>query len=179
MTENGNGGDNVRPGPVLIGLGANLPHAGRPPRETLAAALDRLAVLGAPAIAISRWYRTRPVPASDQPDFVNGVAAVRTRLDPHDLLAVLHGVEAAFGRRRGIRFAARSLDLDLLAVGDRVIDRPGGLQLPHPRLHERAFVLIPLVEVAPEWRHPLLGRTARDLLAALPQAALAEVRPVS
>ncbi len=179
MTENGNGGDDGRYGPVLLGLGANLSHAGRSPLDTLAAALDRLATLGVPAIATSRWYRTRPVPACDQPDFVNGVAAVRTGLDPDALLALLHRVEAAFGRRRGVRFAARSLDLDLLAFGDRVIDRPGGLQLPHPRLHQRAFVLIPLVEVAPEWRHPRLGRTARDLLAALPPAALADVMPIS
>lgn len=179
MTENGNGGDGGRFEAVLIGLGANLPHAGRPPRQTLVAALDRLAALGAPAIAMSRWYRTPPVPASNQPDFVNGVAVVQTTLDPFALLALLHRVEAAFGRRRGVRFAARSLDLDLLAFGDRVIDRPGGLQLPHPRLHERAFVLIPLVEVAPGWRHPLLGRTARDLLAALPPAALAGVTPMT
>jgi 2-amino-4-hydroxy-6-hydroxymethyldihydropteridine diphosphokinase len=179
VTENGNGGDDGRYRPVLLGLGANLPHAGRSPRETLAAALARLAALDVPAVATSRWYRTRPVPASDQPAFVNGVAVIRTGLDPDALLALLHRVEAAFGRRRGVRFAARSLDLDLLAVGNRVIDRPGGLQLPHPRLHERAFVLIPLVEVAPEWRHPLLGRTARDLLAALPPAALAGVAPIS
>lgn len=163
----------------MIGLGANLPYAGLSPRETLAAALDRLASLGAPAAVISRWYRTRPVPASDQPDFVNGVAALRTPLDPEALLAALHRVEATFGRRRGIRNAARSLDLDLLAFGDRTINRPGGLQVPHPRLHERAFVLIPLAEIAPEWRHPVLGRTARELLAALPPAVLADVAPIS
>jgi 2-amino-4-hydroxy-6-hydroxymethyldihydropteridine diphosphokinase len=178
VAENGNDGGR-RPGPILIGLGANLPHAGRSPRETLEAALDRLAALGAPATLVSRWYRTPPVPASDQPDFVNGVAAIETQLGPHALLAVLHQVEAAFGRRRGVRVAARPLDLDLLGFGDRVIDEPHGLQLPHPRLHERAFVLAPLVEVAPEWRHPVLGRTARDLLGSLPPATLTDVTPIS
>ena len=105
------------------------------------------------------------MPASDQPWFVNGVAEVATRLDPAALLVLLHAVEREFGRTRGVANAARVLDLDLLAYGATVADgRNGGPILPHPRLHERAFVLVPLVDLAPDWRHPVLGKTATELL---------------
>jgi len=155
---------------ILVGLGANLPspsHGG--PLETCAAALDSLAAEGEVRVAVrSRWYRSRPVPASDQPWFVNAVARVETVLGPEALLARLHAIERRFGRMRGARNAARSLDLDLLAFHDRI--RRGGPppELPHPRMHQRAFVLVPLVEIAPDWRHPVLGCKASDLLADLP-----------
>ena len=146
---------------ILVGLGANLPHPRYPTLpETLQAALHALDEAGIRTVRRSRWYRTAPVPVSDQPWFVNGVALVATALAPADLLAVLHQVEAAFGRRRDRPRAPRLLDLDLLAFGARVIAeraRPGGLILPHPRLHERAFVLVPLAELVPDWRHPVLG----------------------
>jgi len=122
----------------------------------------------------SPWYETAPVPASDQPWFVNGVAAVETELGPEALLAVLHRVEAELGRARSVPNAARIIDLDLLAYGRIVTgggvpeQREGRLVLPHPRLHERRFVLQPLVDLAPDWRHPVLGRTARELLEDLP-----------
>jgi 2-amino-4-hydroxy-6-hydroxymethyldihydropteridine diphosphokinase len=153
---------------ILIGLGANLPSARHgEPRATLEAALEALNAEGVTTLARSRWYRTAPVPRSDQPWFVNAVAAVATRRGPAALLALLHDIEARFGRRRGQCNEARPIDLDLLAYGDVVMDE-GGLVLPHPRLHERAFVLLPLAEVAPGWRHPRLGRTVEELIAKLP-----------
>src|SRR3546814_15500484 len=103
------------------------------------------------------------VPESDQPWFVNGVASLRTDLSPWELLAVLHEVEAEHERVRSVPNASRTLDLDLLAYDDRVVDGAGGLMLPHPRLSERAFVLQPLAELAPDWRHPLSGLTAAEI----------------
>lgn len=161
--------------PILIGLGANLPSQAGPPAATLAAAIDHLADAGIVTLQRSRWFVSAPLPASDQPWFVNGVIAVATALEPAALLAELHRVEAAFGRVRGAPNAApnaaRSLDLDLLAYGDRVAVPPagaaGGLVLPHPRLAERAFVLLPLAEVAPSWHHPVTGRTLAELIGAL------------
>lgn len=154
--------------PILIGLGANLPSAVGPPKTTLEAALERLASAGTLTLKRSRWFRTAPVPVSDQPWFVNGVAAVATALEPEALLALLHRTEAAFGRVRGVANAARSLDLDLLAYGSVV--RPAGGPapiLPHPRLAERAFVLLPLADVAPDWHHPVTGRAVAAMIADL------------
>jgi len=160
---------------ILIGLGANLESAefGAPPRS-LEAALELLRQAGVRTVARSRWYRSAPVPPSDQPWFVNGVAAVETTLDPAALLALLHSVEARFGRVRREKNAARVLDLDLLAYDERV-SAPGDVpELPHPRLHQRAFVLRPLAELAPNWRHPRLGTGVQALLAALPPESAAE-----
>lgn len=149
---------------ILIGLGANLPSAAHgAPRATLEAALEALAAAGIGLVRRSRWYRSLPLPPSDQPFYVNGVASVASELDPQALLVQLHGIEADFGRRRGARGAARVLDLDLLAHGERVIDEDG-LHLPHKRLRERAFVLLPLRDVAPHWRHPVSGETIDVLI---------------
>jgi 2-amino-4-hydroxy-6-hydroxymethyldihydropteridine diphosphokinase len=153
---------------ILLGLGANLPsaHHGRP-EATLAAALAALAAEGVAVERLSPWYRSAPVPAADnQPWYVNGVAAVTTRLAPEALLALLHRVERRFGRVRRERNEPRVLDLDLLDYDGLV--QSGGAVLPHPRLHERAFVLLPLREVAPGWCHPTLERGVAELIAALP-----------
>jgi len=152
---------------ILIGLGANLPSAAGPPQATLEAALAALVEAGVKVVARSRWYRTAPVPPSDQPWYVNGVVQVETSLAPGDLLRLLQGIERRFGRARGRRNAARSLDLDLLDYDGRIEDGPA-LVLPHPRLHQRAFVLLPLAEIAPRWRHPRLGQDIASLIAALP-----------
>src|SRR5262249_44922427 len=142
---------------IFVGLGANLPSVAGPPQATLLAAFEALHRAGGAILPRPRWYRSAPGPPSDQPDFVNGVASVATTLDPAALLELLHGIEADFGRERPRANAARTLDLDLLAYDDRTMAEPGGLILPHPRLHERAFVLLPLAELAPDWRHPRLG----------------------
>lgn len=154
---------------ILIGLGANLPSVAGPPQATLEAALTTLAEAGVEVIRRSRFYRSAPVPPADQPWFVNAVVAVATMLTPEMLLALLHRIEVRFGRKRLYPNAARTLDLDLLAYDDLLRDRPEGPILPHPRLYERAFVLLPLVEVAPGWRHPRLGCTVEALIARLPQ----------
>jgi 2-amino-4-hydroxy-6-hydroxymethyldihydropteridine diphosphokinase len=151
---------------IVVALGANLPsptHGG--PRETLEAALVALDRAGLRVVARSAWYESAPVPASDQPWFVNGVAVVTSPLSAADVLATLHRIEAAFGRVRSEANAPRVLDLDLLAYDDRVsTDWP---LLPHPRLHERAFVLRPLADVAPDWRHPVLGVGIDEMLAGI------------
>lgn len=151
---------------IIIGLGANLPSPAGPPRASCEAALDRLSQLGAGAVRVSRFYRSRPVPASDQPDFVNAVAELATEMTPETLLQTLLTVERQFGRVRGAPNAARTLDLDLLDF-DGLIRTGSDLQLPHPRMALRAFVLLPLAEIAPEWRHPQSGQTAGQLLARL------------
>jgi len=152
---------------ILIALGANLPSAAGGPRETLEAALAQLDAAGVRVAARSRWYRTAPVPASDQPWFVNGVVRVETALDPAALLGVLRRIEQAFGRQRTVPNAARSLDLDIIDYDGRVENTPE-LILPHPRMQDRAFVLLPLAEIAPAWRHPTLGKRIETLISALP-----------
>lgn len=144
--------------PVLLGLGANL---GDP-----AAQLERAVRMLGSAVRVERissLYRTEPVGHADQPDFLNLVLAGETRLEPEALLRALHEVEAALGRQRPFADGPRTIDVDLLAYGDCVRAAPE-LVVPHPRLHLRGFVLYPLAEIAPEWRHPVLDRTARELL---------------
>jgi 2-amino-4-hydroxy-6-hydroxymethyldihydropteridine diphosphokinase len=110
---------------------------------------------------------------SDQPWFINGVVRVETNLQPLELLKLLQKIELQFGRRRGVRNEARTLDLDIIDYDGRV-EETSGLVLPHPRMHERGFVLLPLAEIAPGWRHPRLGETVSALISALPTSQKAE-----
>ncbi len=159
---------------VLIGLGANLRSSAGPPRRTLEAALERLALAGVPTIRRSRFWRTRPLPDDGQPWYVNAVASVATVLAPPDLLAVLLEIEAGLGRVRGAPNAPRVLDLDLLAHGRILRPGPEPPILPHPRMDARAFVLRPLAEVAPGWHHPDSGKPVAELIGALPPDQSAE-----
>jgi 2-amino-4-hydroxy-6-hydroxymethyldihydropteridine diphosphokinase len=162
---------------ILIGIGGNLPSAQfGPPRKALAAALAALETEGVRIIAHSAWYRTEPIPPSDQPWFTNAVASLATALPAPDLLAVMQAVETRFGRVRGERNAARVLDFDLLDYRGQVSET-AALVLPHPRLHERRFVLVPLAEIEPAWRHPVLGLTVEQLLARLVTNQLIERLP--
>jgi len=143
---------------VLLGLGANLGDA----HAQLAGAVRRLEEV-VHVDAVSSVYRTEPVGFRDQPEFLNLVVAARCTLRPEALLDAAQAIEAGLGRVRTFANAPRTIDIDLLAFGDQVI-RTDRLTVPHPRMAERGFVLHPLAEVAPEWRHPVLGATARELL---------------
>jgi 2-amino-4-hydroxy-6-hydroxymethyldihydropteridine diphosphokinase len=158
---------------ILIALGANLPSPAGGPQQTLETALERLEASGIHIAARSRWYRTAPVPVSDQPWFVNGVARIETALEPTALLTLLRQVEEAFGRQRTMPNAARTLDLDIIDYDNRV-ENTAELTLPHPRMQDRAFVLLPLAELASDWRHPILGKTVENLISALSPEQKAE-----
>lgn len=155
---------------ILIALGANLPgRDGAAPRATCEAAARALAAIpGLTVEAISRWWLTEPVPPSPgAPWYVNGMARCSGTLSPEALLAVLQTLEQAAGRERPYPNAPRTLDLDIIAMGGVARSSPDPI-LPHPRAHLRRFVLQPLAEVAPGWRHPVLGNTVEELLAGLP-----------
>lgn len=173
----------------LIAMGGNMPSALGGPAETLRSALEMLRQEGVDVVASSRLFSTPCFPAGAGPDYVNGAAALRFDGGAQEILALLHHVEAAFGRERLRRWGQRTLDLDLIALGAQVLPdvatfeawrdlpaeaqtsrAPDELILPHPRMQERAFVLVPLAEVAPGWVHPVLGKSVQEMLEALPQA---------
>ncbi|MCF8480760.1 MAG: 2-amino-4-hydroxy-6-hydroxymethyldihydropteridine diphosphokinase [Rhodospirillum sp.] len=151
---------------IFIALGANLAGPAGTPRETLSLSLSELAREGVRIISVSRWFQSTPVPKSNQPDFINGVALVETMLGPVDLLVALHRVEDRLGRVRSVPNAARCLDLDLIDYDGRSMEGPP--TLPHPRAKDRLFVLEPLRDLAPEWRHPTTGDSVDALIAACP-----------
>ncbi|HEY4249760.1 MAG TPA: 2-amino-4-hydroxy-6-hydroxymethyldihydropteridine diphosphokinase [Roseomonas sp.] len=156
-------------GNFLIAIGANLPGPdGTPALETCRRALALLdGCCGLRLAAASRWWESDPIPpVPGAPPFINGVARLEGRADPDAVLAALHGIEDRFGRVRPFPNAPRTLDLDLIDAAGLLRDGPG-LVLPHPRAHQRAFVLRPLAEVAPDWIHPRLGLGVTTLVAAV------------
>ncbi|UUX50420.1 2-amino-4-hydroxy-6-hydroxymethyldihydropteridine diphosphokinase [Nisaea acidiphila] len=153
---------------IYLGVGANLPSPEfSTPRATLEAAMQELAKAGVKSVAVSRWYESAPVPISDQPWYVNAVFRVETDLSAVRLLEAMHRVEAEFGRVRAEVNAARVIDLDIVDYRGERNALDGGPLLPHPRMHERAFVLLPLRDLAPDWIHPGTGTHIDDLIAGL------------
>ncbi|MEO0911435.1 MAG: 2-amino-4-hydroxy-6-hydroxymethyldihydropteridine diphosphokinase [Pseudomonadota bacterium] len=170
----------------LVAIGSNLPKGGQSPADLLSHALWMFEGEGLHVVAQSAFYNSPAYPAGNGPDYVNAVVQVETQLTPEEVLESLHRIEAALGRVRTTRWEARVIDLDLIACESRVVpdtptvthwielsesrqmeDVPDQLLVPHPRLQDRAFVLVPLAEVAPEWTHPLSGLTAGAMLASL------------
>lgn len=160
---------------ILVALGANLSGPAGAPAAQLAAALDAIDAEIGRVRACSRFYDSPAWPDATQPRYVNAVAAIATALDPAALLAALLALETRLGRTRGADAqpnAPRAIDLDLIDYDGMVRAAPAPV-LPHPRMHRRGFVLQPLAEVAPGWRHPVSGIAVADLIAALPADARA------
>jgi len=155
---------------ILIAIGANLPGLqGEPADETCRLAAAAVTALpGLQFHSLSQWYRTAPVPKSAQPDYCNGIIRMAGKIAPEALLHALQAIEARFGRTRSTPNAARMLDLDIIDLNNTIRAVPDPI-LPHPRAHLRAFVLRPILDVAPNWRHPALRTSLTSLLVDLPQ----------
>lgn len=182
---------------AIIGLGSNLASDQGGSGEILQMALKVLAGDRLEIKARSRFYTTPCYPVGSGPDYVNAAALITTDLPAIELLGCLHSVEQSMGRERVLRWGARTLDLDLLAFGDEIApdlqgysywknlppeaqvrEAPERLILPHPRLQDRAFVLVPMNEIAPDWRHPVTGRSTRQMLADLDPDEIAQILPL-
>jgi 2-amino-4-hydroxy-6-hydroxymethyldihydropteridine diphosphokinase len=182
---------------AVFAFGGNLESSIGSVDNTIVAALDTLVSLGSHVVARSRFYETPCFPAGAGPDYINLVAVVDTPHNPEDLLTQLHEVEAKFGRARQVRWAGRTLDIDILSYENRIFpdldtynhwkdlpvqaqmqNAPTGLILPHPRIQDRGFVLIPLCDVFPDWIHPVSGKTAQMLCDALPISETQEIKPL-
>ncbi|UWR22898.1 2-amino-4-hydroxy-6-hydroxymethyldihydropteridine diphosphokinase [Sulfitobacter sp. S190] len=179
---------------LLVAVGSNRASTSGGPVEIIQAGFEAIENRGAAIRACSRFYRTPAFPAGNGPDFVNAAIVLDAPWSPQQAVEVLHEVESLMGRTRRERWGERTLDLDLLGVGQTVLpdaqthaywrnlpleaqmqQTPTQLIVPHPRLHERAFVLVPLADVAPDWVHPVLGRSVREMCDDLPSQARAEV----
>ncbi|TNJ41154.1 2-amino-4-hydroxy-6-hydroxymethyldihydropteridine diphosphokinase [Phaeobacter sp. B1627] len=181
----------------LIALGSNLENEGNSPLKTLQDCLQDFSVEGLQLAAVSRFFSTPCFPAGAGPDYVNAAVALHAECAASEVLARLHRIEARFRRTRTERWGMRTLDLDLLAASDQVVPdlaefrrwhrlppeaqrskAPDQLILPHPRLQDRAFVLVPLADIARHWVHPVLRQSVAQLLSECPAADVAEVRPL-
>jgi 2-amino-4-hydroxy-6-hydroxymethyldihydropteridine diphosphokinase len=182
---------------IVLALGSNQWLGDQGPGDLLRLALGELSADGVQVLRVSRFFETLCFPPGAGPDYVNAVAVVSTDLAPQDLLAALHRIEASLGRQRSARWGARTVDIDLIAYGQRVLPdvavfrdwlglpleqqqtrAPDQLILPHPRMQDRAFVLVPMQEVAPDWTHPVLKRTVRQLCESLPKNERDEVKVI-
>ena len=183
---------------LLIALGSNTQWGAKSPHQTICAGVERIRSAGGMIHAQSRFFNTPAYPPGSGPQFVNAALVVSACWTTAQALENLHAIEAELGRVRQDRWGQRTIDLDLLAHGDRVCPDantlrrwmnlplelqkktvPDQLILPHPRMHERGFVLMPLADVAPDWVHPVLGQTVVQMLAALPEKALADITPIA
>ncbi len=182
---------------LIVAIGSNVTSTYGGPRQTVQAAVDELDRAPFKLLKVSRFYQTPCFPKGAGPDFVNAAVTLAFQGEPDAVLRHLHEIEARFGRERVSRWGARTLDLDLLAVGSRISpdetvlknwmelsprrqleEAPDQLILPHPRLHERGFVLVPMVDVAPDWVHPILGCSVQQMLDGLPDAQKAEIQAI-
>ena len=154
---------------AFIAIGGNLlPEGYDDLFQLMAEAISVLKAEPLEVIAQSQWYETAPVPISDQPWFLNAVLKTETSLSSHDLLARLHEIEAEFGRVRKVRNEARILDLDVIDYDGQIVD-DGVINLPHPRLHLRAFVLYPIRDLDPQWHHPILQKSIDQMIDEMPE----------
>jgi len=182
---------------VLVAMGGNLESEIGPPRVILGYALASLRIMTNSLVRKSKYFVTPCFPIGYGPDYVNAAVSFQFQGESHELLAILHRIEANFGRRRTRRWGGRVLDLDLLAFGDKIAptvkvfeawrdkplteqvsQTPQELILPHPRMQDRAFVLGPLMDVAPDWRHPVSGHTVRQMYNRLPAEDRAALKPL-
>lgn len=181
----------------LVALGANLSTTNDTLEKTLSQAIESVARSDFAIRAVSRFFQTPCFPLDAGPDYVNAVIAIRSSHSAKDTLIQLHNIEAVFGRERLQRWGQRTLDLDLIGMDDIVLPdltifnkwyglnpemqakaAPTELVLPHPRIQDRAFVLVPLADVAPDWVHPVINKSVRQMLLELPMSEITQVTPI-